>query len=75
MKYWVIFFFVLASFRSDDGEVAHIEETGHGVVMNFTGMRCVQSNAYLNSRQKRRPMGAKYSPFTKGALKPLKVNS
>ncbi|ENY77067.1 hypothetical protein C206_13962 [Pseudomonas putida TRO1] len=29
MKYWVIFFFVLASFRSDDGEVAHIEETGH----------------------------------------------
>ena len=29
MKYWVIFFFVLASSRSDDGEVAHVEETGH----------------------------------------------
>ena len=29
MKYWIVFFFVLASFRSDDGEVAHIVETGH----------------------------------------------
>lgn len=29
MKYWVIFFFVLTSFRSDDGEVAYTEEAGH----------------------------------------------
>lgn len=29
MKYWVVFFFVLASFRSDDGEVARIEAAGH----------------------------------------------
>ena len=29
MKYLVVFFFVLISFRSDDGEVPHIEETEH----------------------------------------------
>lgn len=29
MRYWVFFFFVLASFRSDDGEVTHTEEPGH----------------------------------------------
>ncbi|MEG2041398.1 MAG: hypothetical protein RR068_09850 [Hafnia sp.] len=29
MKYWVILFFVLVSFRSDDGEVPLIEEAGH----------------------------------------------
>jgi hypothetical protein len=29
MKYVVVFFFVLSLFRSDDGEVTHVEETGH----------------------------------------------
>ncbi len=35
MKYQVIVFLVLASFRSDDGEVAHIKETGHGCHHEF----------------------------------------
>lgn len=30
-----------------------------GVVMNFNGMQCVQSNAYLNFRQKK---GAQWAP-------------
>lgn len=34
-----------------------------GVVMNFTGMQCVQSNAYLNFRQKKAPNGRQISTF------------